>query len=92
MPKWTLNASNDAHEAWDRLATDNEAAADRILDLIVSAANRLDRFPLLGRPGPFPGTRQFFVPRTPFKLIYRIIPDGEIELLRVYHTSRDWPP
>jgi toxin ParE1/3/4 len=89
---WSPDALFDVDEAWSFIARDNESAADRIVVRLMEAAERLDRFPHLGRPGPEPGTRQFFVTKTPFKLIYRIVPDGGIELLRVYHTSRKWPP
>ena len=92
MPVWTLPAIVDSQEAWEHIARDNEPAADRLMEVLTSAANRLDRFPQLGRPGPFSGTRQFFVAKTPFKLIYRVLEDGSVELLRVYHTSREWPP
>jgi plasmid stabilization system protein ParE len=91
MPRWTPQALTDAQEAWSHIAEDNEVSADRVMDTVRAAADRLDRFPRLGRPGPLPDTRQFSVPRLPFKLVYRILDDGEVELLRVWHTARDWP-
>jgi plasmid stabilization system protein ParE len=91
VPIWTPEALFDIGEAWSFIAPDNEPAADRTVARLTEAAERLDRFPRLGRPGPEPDTRQFLIPRTPFKLIYRILPDGRVELLRVFHTSRKWP-
>lgn len=91
MPVWTLRAASDLREAWDHIAEENEQAADRIAEVLVAAADRLDHFPKLGRPGPYPESRQFYVPRTNYKIVYRIFDDA-VEILRVYHTSRDWPP
>jgi toxin ParE1/3/4 len=88
---WSPESLTDIGEAWSFIAADNEAAADRVVARLTEAANRLDRFPGLGRPGPEIGTRQFFVPRTPFKPIYRAEAASEILLLRVFHTSRKWP-
>jgi toxin ParE1/3/4 len=94
MVAWSPEALFDIDEAWKFIARDNEAAADRIVARLTEAAERLDRFPHLGRPGPTIDldTRQFFVSKTPFKLIYRVVHGEGIELLRVYHTSRKWPP
>lgn len=92
MAQWTFPATSDMKGAWDHIAETNEPAADRTIATLSEAANRLDRFPRMGRPGPFSGTRQFFVPGTAYKLIYRMLANGEAEILRVYHTSRDWPP
>ncbi|MEI9887892.1 MAG: type II toxin-antitoxin system RelE/ParE family toxin [Rhizomicrobium sp.] len=92
MPRWTPPAISDLQEAWAFVAADNEAAADRQVAIVNVAANRLDRFPRLGRPMPTKDTRQFFVSRTPFKLLYRILTYDEVEILRVYHTAREWPP
>jgi toxin ParE1/3/4 len=92
MPIWTAPAIDDAQQAWDNIAEYSEAAADKMLAIVYAAAGRLDRFPRLGRPASLKNARQFFVPRTQFKLIYRILESGDIEIVRVYHTSRDWPP
>ncbi|HEX4303838.1 MAG TPA: type II toxin-antitoxin system RelE/ParE family toxin [Rhizomicrobium sp.] len=92
MPIWTVPAASDLRDAWDYIAEDNEPAADRIADMLVAAADRLDRLPKLGRPGPRPGLRQFYVPKTNYKLLYCIADTGAVEILRVYHTSREWPP
>ena len=68
-------------------APDDVAGLERAI-----AANRLDRLPRLGRPGSESGTRQLVVPGTPYKIFYRIIGHDEVELLRVLHGARKWPP
>jgi addiction module RelE/StbE family toxin len=88
---WTPQAIADLKEAWDYIAADNEAAANKIIDRIETAANTLTAFPLLGRPGHMKRTREFGVTGTPYILIY--VPDSaSIQVLRVLHGAREWPP
>jgi len=88
---WAPDARRDIREAWSYVAADNERYADRLVDLIIAASERLARFPALGRKGFHAGTREFHVPRTRYFLVYRIGAD-DIEIARVMHTSRRWPP
>jgi toxin ParE1/3/4 len=37
-----------------------------------------------------PDTRELIIPETPYIIPYRIH-DGQIEILRVFHTARKWP-
>jgi len=91
MVKWTSDAITDAQDAWEYVAQDNETAADRLVQTIELAADRLDEFPQMGRKGPEPGTRMLVVARTQYKLIYRAL-TNEVEILRIIHGARDWPP
>ena len=88
---WAPVALTDFNEGWDRIAADNETAADRVFSAIREAAHRLERFPRMGRPGKISGTREFSVPHTPYFLVYFVKPDG-VEIARVMHSSRLWPP
>ena len=90
MAYWTFDAIRDAQQAWDYIAADNEMAANRIVDTVEKSAQMLDRFPRIGRMGIEKGTRELVVPRTPYKLVYRIRDEG-IEILRVIHGKRAWP-
>jgi plasmid stabilization system protein ParE len=61
------------------------------MDLIFAEkAAILIRFPELGRLGRIPGTRELLAHRHYF-LIYRIREDV-VQILRLLHTSRQWPP
>jgi toxin ParE1/3/4 len=91
MAKWTPDAIADAADIWDYIASDNEPAADRTIDKIESAAARLDAFPRMGRALRKPKARQLVVAGTPYKLIYRVLLGG-VEVLRVLHGARKWPP
>ena len=91
MVHWTTDATADVQEIWAYIALDNERAADWTIDKFEDVAERLDAFPRMGKMLHKPKGRQFAVPGTPYKLVYRLTKDG-IEILRVLHGARDWPP
>ena len=72
------------------VSEDNPKAVRGIVQRIRKAALALFAHPALGRPGRVLGTREMFVPRTPYLLPYRVM-GGEVEILRVYHTARRRP-
>ncbi|MBR0653610.1 type II toxin-antitoxin system RelE/ParE family toxin [Plastoroseomonas arctica] len=77
--------------ARDHVAGDNPDAADALVSRSEAAAGRLMDFPEIGRPL---GTdlRVFAIPRSPFRLVYRMAPeDGMILILAVWHGARQWP-
>jgi toxin ParE1/3/4 len=91
MPRWTADATADVRDVWDYIAEDNEPAADRIVERLISAAGILDRHPLIGRTGKEPCTRELVVSGTRYILIYRV-KARKAEILRVLHGKQDWPP
>jgi addiction module RelE/StbE family toxin len=87
---WTLPATKDRREIFTFIAADNPRAA-RKMDLIFAEKSEiLTRFPEIGRLGRVPGTREFLAHRHYF-LIYRVR-GGVVRILRLLHTSRQWPP
>jgi addiction module RelE/StbE family toxin len=87
---WSLLARRDLEQLRAYIERDNPAAAARTADRILDAAERLEQFPHLGRPGRETATRELVVPRTPYILIYRV--RGEVlEMLRVLHGAQRWP-
>ena len=44
-----------------------------------------------GRLGRVPGTRELVATGTPYLVAYRNR-DGDIQVLRVLHGAREWPP
>jgi toxin ParE1/3/4 len=91
MPIWAPEAIADLQEAWVYIARDNEGVADRIIDRIGAAADRLDRHPLMGRGGKAPDSREFTVSGTRYFLVYYVRSE-DVEIARVVHSARDWPP
>lgn len=90
--KWLTKAlQNLDHEA-ENIAQDDPATARLVVQRIVDAVNLLSDNPLMGHPGRIHGTRELAVPDTSYILPYRVRPRlNRIEILRVFHTSRQPP-
>ena len=66
--------------------------AKRVLATILNAISGLAHFPLIGRPGEVPGTRERIVRRYPYRIVYHIDETYEIvEIWRVLHSAQGWP-
>lgn len=89
--RWTRAALANLDGQARYIARDDPDAARRTVARIAAAAERLADHPALGRPGRVAGTRELVVPGAPFIIPYRVT-EGVVEILRVLHTSRRWPP
>jgi toxin ParE1/3/4 len=83
-------------EVLDWLDTLGESATQRIRGDIERATEILAQRPI-GRPGRIAGTYEKSVAGQPYIIAYALLPrdDGgadDILILRIVHTSRDWPP
>ncbi len=73
MIEWTEQATRQLDQAHDYSALSNsEDVADRIVLQIVNSVQQLPAFPLSGRAGRVPGTRELVIPNTPFIAAYVI--------------------
>lgn len=89
--RWTRLAEADLDSIADYIGQDSPVAAARvILELIDQAETLLTRHVAMGRPGRVIGTRELVIGQLPYIIPYRVR-EGEIEILRVLHTSRRWP-
>ena len=88
---WTNEAVRDLSAARDYVAKDNPIAAAKLASRIVKATAKLIKHPDIGRKGRLRGTRELVIPRTPYFIPYRVRED-RIELLRVDHGARFYPP
>lgn len=88
---WTKSAIQDLVEARRFVEKDNPKAASELAKRIIRAIERLVNNPELGRTGRLIGTRELIISKTPYFIPYRILPN-RIEVLRVYHSSRVYPP
>ncbi len=87
---WTDLAVEDLEELRRYVEADNPRAARDTVLRILSSVKRLLKHPRLGRPGRVEGTRELVIPTLPYLVAYRL--HGEtLTLLRVLHTSRQWP-
>lgn len=88
--RWLREATASLDSHFDYVSSRNPTAAKAVFQRIVGAVERLQEFPSSGRVGRIGGTREVVVPGLPYVVVYRIKKDI-VEILRVFHTSTDWP-
>lgn len=88
---WFRRAIGDLEAVRAYIAQDNPTAAQKLGLRLEQAATLLLTQPGLGRPGRVHGTRELIVSGTPYLIPYRVR-GQQIEILRVFHTARRWPP
>lgn len=88
--QWTRGASQNLKQIEQYIAKDNpNAAIDTVLNIIKSI-EMLSNNPLIGRVGRIFDTRELIIKGTPFIVPYRVKANN-IEILRVFHSARQWP-
>ena len=91
MIEWTEQATRQLDQAHDYIALSNsEEVADRITERILNSVQQLAAFPMSGRAGRVPGTRELLIANTPFVAAYAI-EKARIVILAVYHGAQRWP-
>jgi toxin ParE1/3/4 len=91
MIEWTEQATRQLDQAYDYIALSNsEAVAARVTMQIVTSVQQLAAFPMSGRAGRVPGTRELVISNTPFVAAYSVDHD-RIVILAVYHGAQQWP-
>lgn len=91
--EWSQAALDDLKEQISFIALDNPTAARHVAQILRLIAAHLGEF-ATGRPGRVKGSYEKPVPGLPYVIAYRLklVGAGEgIFILRVIHTSRDWP-
>jgi plasmid stabilization system protein ParE len=70
---------------------DLDAIYDPVLGRIIRALRLLERFPEMGAPmvGPFTGYRSTIVAM--FRIVYRVLPRGVVEIAYIRHCRRAPP-
>ena len=77
-----------AYRYWSR--EKSEAAADIMLERILSTVELLEHNPEIGRPGRLATSRELVLNPLPFVLAYRVRRD-KIEIIALLHGARKWP-
>jgi toxin ParE1/3/4 len=88
--EWSVWAQADRNAIFNYIEANNPRAAVAVDRRIGDRINVLQRLPRSGRPGRVAGTRELIITRTPYIVAYRIIGDT-VRILRVLHSSRQWP-
>jgi toxin ParE1/3/4 len=89
--KWTEQATQQLDQAHDYITlSNNEEVAARITAQIVTGVQQLAAFPMSGKAGRVPGTRELVISKTPFIAAYAI-DKADIVVLAIYHGAQHWP-
>ena len=87
---WTAESIKDREQIFDYIVTDNPSAALALDELFSEKTGCLVDHPGLGVPGRVKGTRELVV-HPNYILVYDVVANS-VRVLRVLHTSRQWPP
>jgi toxin ParE1/3/4 len=89
--EWTKQATRQLDQAHDYIAYSNsKGVAARVTMQIVTSVQQLAAFPMSGRTGRVPGTRELVIPNTPFIAAYAI-DKTDIVVLAIYDGAQRWP-
>lgn len=88
MIEWTEQATRQLDQAHDYIALSNsEEVAAQVIRHIAAILQQLATFPMSGRPGRVPGTRELVISNSPFLAAYRIEKE-HIVILAIYHGAQ----
>jgi toxin ParE1/3/4 len=89
--KWTPAAEKDLDIIYDYISAENpRAAVGVVLHIMQSVEDFLPDNNAMGKPGRIFGTRELVIAKYPYVVPYRIR-DDRIEVIRVIHTSMQYP-
>jgi toxin ParE1/3/4 len=86
---WQPAAASDINAQLAFIAADSPTGAALVKQRLDSSVERLSAMPV-GRPGRVVGTYEFHVVKTSLLVVYAPEPTM-LSILRIIHTSRDWP-
>lgn len=90
--RWMAAAKQDRADIVDYIAVESPRAAIKMEQLFSETAAKLGNFPMLGRIGKIPGTREL-IPHESYRLVYEVDEATEtVWVLALVHTARQWPP
>lgn len=88
--EWSVRATAHVLKIEDHIAAENPVAAQKVTSEILTTAQGLCDFPMLGHPGRRVGTREIVIPHYPYFISYRLTP-RKVVVLAVIHQSRQYP-
>jgi len=91
MIEWTEQAIRHLDQAHDYITLSNsEEVAARVTMHIATSVQQLATFPMSGRPGRVPGTRESVISNSLFVVAYTI-ENERIVILAIFHGAQQWP-
>jgi len=88
--RWLNRALQNLEAEAAYIAQENPKAAKELVQHILHSVQQLAQHPQIGRAGRVFGTRELVITHYPYIVPYRI-KNETVEVLRVFHTSRQWP-
>jgi len=87
---FTIGARDDLHQLHEYLAQSSPAYAERLLDKIIKRVDVLHSFPQSGRKLPETSGDESLreLLEGSYRIIYELLPDDRILILKIHHTSR----
>ena len=92
--EWTELAIADLEESISFIASEDPSAAEAVGKEIIRCVELLEGFPFLGPTYPRRAKTNIreIVARKTYRVFYRVLEDQAlIEVIRIWHTSRDEP-
>jgi toxin ParE1/3/4 len=87
---WSPTAIADLQSIRNYIAEENPISARTVAQQIKEAIRRLGQYPLSGRSGRVPGTRELVIPGTPYLAAYAIEQE-RICIAAILHGKQRWP-
>jgi len=87
---WLRTAKQNLEDELNFIHKEDPNVAKRIAKLVKERVENLENFPEMGRIGRVQDTRELIFPEIPYIIPYRM-KDGNIEILRFFHSSRKLP-
>lgn len=87
--RWSPAAADDLQHISDYLRQRYPRHRQPTIERIYAEIRSLKDLPNRGRQGRRVGTREMFLLRLPYVVVYRVR-DERVEILRILHTSQDW--
>lgn len=88
--RWSQKAFQNLYRETEFLDEHSHQAARHFVSKILQALEHLKNNPYMGRQGRVSGTREYILNDFPYIIPYRIL-NEEIQIIRIFHTSRKWP-
>lgn len=89
--KWLKKALADLDSSLSYVETNQgEATAKALATKLFSAVDSIVHDPSIGRPGRIAGTRELVISGTKYLIPFRV-KGTEVQILRIFHTSRKPP-
>ncbi|SNS79886.1 addiction module toxin, RelE/StbE family [Ekhidna lutea] len=86
---WTDDAITDLKEIHDYISLDSLTAASRLSNSLVKRVEILQNYPESGRVVPEFGDKRIReLIKGNYRIVYRIVSEIEINILRIHHSAR----